>query len=269
VSDSEYLLGMAPAEVRRLEQQHETWRMATEGVWRTAGFSSGQVLVDLGCGPGFTTLDLQRLVEPGGRVIAVDSSTKATAQLRASVQGKGISNVEIITSDINQLDMSAWRADGVFIRWLLCFLPDVESVLERAAAALRPGSTLAVIDYWNYSAILTEPCTPLFRKVFAAVYDSFADAGGSLDVAGRIPALLAKLGFSSIHIEPLCQLGGPGSPIWRWVSTFQDLYLPTLVEKGYLTLAELHEYQRWWKSIEGMQSLFFAPPLLGVGGVKK
>ena len=30
-ANQEYLLGMEPAEVRRLEQQHETWRDQTEG----------------------------------------------------------------------------------------------------------------------------------------------------------------------------------------------------------------------------------------------
>ena len=91
---------------------------------------------------------------------------------------------------MSRFDLSAWNPDGVFARWLFCFLPDPETLVRQVASALRAGATLAVMDYWNYPAIRTEPSTPLFRKVFKAVFDSFADARGSLDVAGRLPGSL-------------------------------------------------------------------------------
>ena len=77
-ANQEYLLGMDPAEIRRLEQQHETWRHQTERVWKLAGFRAGQTIVDLGSGPGFTSLDLVGVVGASGRVVAVDSSTVAS-----------------------------------------------------------------------------------------------------------------------------------------------------------------------------------------------
>ena len=53
---SEYLLGMEPAEVARLERQHAVWRAETHKVWELAGFAAGQTIVDLGSGPGFAAL---------------------------------------------------------------------------------------------------------------------------------------------------------------------------------------------------------------------
>jgi hypothetical protein len=106
--------------------------------------------------------------------------------------------------------------------------------------------------------------------VFRAVYDSFADAGGSLEVAGRLPHLFHRTGLSVTAVEPLCQIGRPGSPLWRWLTEFQRLYLPTLVDKGYLTATELAEYEASWQQQEtNYQALLFAPPLLGVVGVKR
>jgi SAM-dependent methyltransferase len=267
--DPEYLLGMEPAEVQRLEQQHQTWRSLTERVWALAGFGAGQSLVDLGSGPGFTSLDLARLVGPSGRVVAVDSSTIATDQLRSAIRRAGIANVEVVLADVTRFDPSPWKPDGIFARWLFCFLPDPDTVLHGVASRLTAGATVAVMDYWNYFAIRTEPSTPLFRRVFQAVYDSFADAGGSLDVAGRLPALLEKAGLRVTHVEPLCQVGRPGSEPWRWVAAFQEIYLPTLVTKGYLTAAEIEEYMAWWQEQAGNENtLLFGPPLLGVIGVK-
>jgi SAM-dependent methyltransferase len=269
-ANQEYLLGMDPAEIRRLEQQHETWRDQTEGVWKLAGFRAGQTIVDLGSGPGFTSLDLVGVVGESGRVVAVDSSTVATDTLRAAARRRGIANLEVVTADVSRFDLSAWNPDGVFARWLFCYLPEPEMLVRQVASALRRGATLAVMDYWNYLAIRTEPSTPLFRKVFQAVFDSFADAGGSLDVAGRLPALFATTGLRVTRVEPLCQVGGPGTPAWRWVAAFQKLYLPTLVHKNYLTPGELAQYQNWWREQERSENtILFAPPVLCVIGEKE
>jgi SAM-dependent methyltransferase len=268
-ANEEYLLGMKPAEVRRLEQQHETWRDHTERVWKLAGFRAGQTLVDLGSGPGFTSLDLAGVVGESGRVVAVDSSAVATDTVREAARRRGIANVEVVTADVSRFDLSAWNPDGVFARWLFCFLPDPEKLVRQVASGLRAGAILAVMDYWNYLALRSEPSTPLFRKVFHAVFDSFTDAGGSLEVAGRLPALFAATGFRVTQIEPLCQVGRPGSPVWHWVTAFQTLYLPTLVQKKYLTRAELERYENWWREQERNENtILFAPPVLGVIGVK-
>jgi hypothetical protein len=126
------------------------------------------------------------------------------------------------------------------------------------------------MDYWNYLAMRTEPGSPLFAKVFQAVYDSFADAGGSLDVAGRLPAMFDRAGLTVTHVEALCQAGRPGSSVWRWVAEFQQLYLPVLVRKRYLTQSEAEIYLAWWEEQEANgTTVLFAPPLLGVVGVKR
>ena len=261
---------MEPAEVQRLEQQHEVWRSLTERAWKLAGFRAGQTIVDLGSGPGFTSRDLACLVRESGHVVAIDSSTIATDYLRSIAKQKGIANIEVVTADVADVDLSAWQPDGVFARWLFCFLANPEVVVQRVASGLKARATVAVMDYWNYLAIRIEPDTRLFRKVFQAVYDSFADTGGSLDVAGRLPALFAATGLRVTRTEPLCQVGRPGSQVWRWLSDFQTLYLPTLVRQGYLTRAELDDYQVLWREQEKDENvLLFAPPILCVIGVKK
>jgi len=60
---SDYLLGMEPAEVARLERQHAAWHGQTHRVWELAGFGAGQTLVDLGSGPGFAAVELAQLVQ--------------------------------------------------------------------------------------------------------------------------------------------------------------------------------------------------------------
>jgi len=267
---SDYLLGMEPAEVARLERQHAAWRGQTHRVWELAGFGAGQTLVDLGSGPGFAAVELAQLVGRPGRVIAVDASSTATDQLRKIAEERAIENVEIVTADVAEFDPSPWNPDGLFARWLFSFVERPEAAIARLTSGLRAGATVAVMDYWNYLAMRTEPASPLFAKVFRAVYDSFADAGGSLDIAGRLPAMFDRVGLTVTHVEALCQTGQPGSSVWEWVAEFQRLYLPVLVRKGYLTQSESEIYQAWWRTQEeNRTAVLFGPPLLGVIGVKK
>src|SRR5690606_4317494 len=129
---------------------------------------------------------------------------------------------------------------------------------------------LAVLDYWNYQAIRTEPHSDLFARVFAAVYDSFRDAGGSLDVAGAIAQALPSLGFEAIDVTPVSAIGHPGSPVWQWIAEFQALYLPSLVARGYLTAPEAEAYGTWWRGLERTPGVFvFAPPMLAIMARKR
>ncbi len=264
-----YLLGMESAEVARLERQHAVWRAETHKVWNLAGFGAGQTIVDLGSGPGFAAVELAHLVGRSGRVIAVDASTTATDQLRKVAEERAIENLEIVTADVAGFEPSPWNPDGLFARWLFSFVERPEAVIAHLTSGLRAGATVAFMDYWNYLAMRTEPGSPLFAKVFRAVYDSFADAGGSLDIAGRLPAMFDRAGLTVTHVEALCQTGQPGSPVWEWVAEFQRLYLPVLVRKGYLAQSESESYEAWWREQEeNGTAVLFGPPLLGVVAVK-
>jgi SAM-dependent methyltransferase len=270
MTHQDYLLGMEPGEVRRLENQHLAWRPQTERVWELAAFAPGETIIDLGCGPGFTSRDLARLVGGSGRVVGVDSSRAAIEHLRAAIEREGHLNIEVVAADVMSFNPSRSNPDGVFIRWVFCFLQRPDELVEHIASQLKKGARVAAMDYWNYLAVRTEPGLPLFPRVFRAIYDSFVDAGGSLEVAGRLPQLFDRAGLTATAVEPLCQIGRPGSPVWRWLSEFQDLYLPTLVEKGYLTATELEEYAAsWQRQGRDANAILFAPPLLGVVGEKR
>ncbi len=264
-----YLLGMAPDEVRRLAHQHDAWRAETERLWMLAGIGPGQTVVDLGCGPGFTSLDLARRVGDAGKVVAIDVSATALHELKSAAGREGLLNIEVVEAFEAEVELTQYAPDVVFARWLYWFLPEPEASVRRVAASLRPGARFAVMDYCNYHGIGTEPRADLFDRVFRAVYQSVSDAGGSLDVAGRLPGLFRANGLRTTHLVALNQVARPGDPIWTWVSTFQELHLPALVERGYLTADELSAHQAWWTAAgRSPDAVFFAPPVMGVVGVK-
>src|SRR6476661_6926537 len=109
--DRDYVLGTHDDEIVRLGVQHNVWRPRALGAWQRAGFTAGQTIVDVGSGPGYATLDLAELVGPTGRVIAVDRSRRFLDTLDARREARGLSNVEIIESDLDDVSFEPSSAD--------------------------------------------------------------------------------------------------------------------------------------------------------------
>ncbi|HTE44960.1 MAG TPA: methyltransferase domain-containing protein, partial [Gemmatimonadaceae bacterium] len=75
-NDRDYVLGTHDEEIARLGLQHSVWRPRALAAWQRAGFNVGQTIVDVGCGPGYATLDLAELVGATGHVVAIDRSRR-------------------------------------------------------------------------------------------------------------------------------------------------------------------------------------------------
>lgn len=53
----------------------------------------GQHVADVGCGPGITTVELARRVQPGGSVTGVDVSARMVESARARAATAGLENM--------------------------------------------------------------------------------------------------------------------------------------------------------------------------------
>ena len=63
----------------------------------------GQVVADLGCGPGYYTLVLAKSVGPGGKVYAVDLDKKCIQALEKKADKAGYHNIEAHASSAADL----------------------------------------------------------------------------------------------------------------------------------------------------------------------
>src|SRR5689334_13241180 len=81
--------GTRDEEIARPGLQHSVWGPYATAAWRRAGFRRGQTLVDLGCGPGWATMDLADLVGPSGRVHAIDRSRRFLDALERAAAARG------------------------------------------------------------------------------------------------------------------------------------------------------------------------------------
>jgi ubiquinone/menaquinone biosynthesis C-methylase UbiE len=260
----EYVLGTHEAELLRLGLQHRLWSAQTFGFWERAGIGPGKSILDLGCGPGYTSLDLAGLVAPGGRVLAVDVSERFIAHLMERQAALGITNVASHVMDIQKLDVFG-EVDVVYLRWVLCFLPSPEIAMERIASVMRPGGILAVQEYANYATQTLVPKSKAFQRVVQAIMESWHARGGDPDIGLRLPGMMAKNGFRVDDIRPLHRIARPSSPLWLWPTTFMRSFVPTLVERGLLTQADQQAFEQDWLAHSNDETaLYWAPPVLEI-----
>ena len=112
----------------------------------------GDHLVDLGAGPGLTSILAARRVQPHGRVIAVDHWPEALAFLRQQVAREGVANVEAVLVDIGRDDELEQQippgfARKVVLAHVLHHLSDPQDVLQRLHRWLAPGARMVVAEF--------------------------------------------------------------------------------------------------------------------------
>ena len=269
-SHRDYVLGTDSDELVRLGFQHRVWSEQASSVWSRAGFAPGQTILDVGCGPGYTSIDLAHLVGPEGRVIAVDTSEHFIGHLKSRQQSQRLSNIDARLGDAQRLDLPEATLDGAYARWLLCFVADPQAVVAGVARALKPGGVFVVQDYYNYLALVLAPESAAFRRVVQAVHRSWAMRGGSIDVATHVPEMMRHCGLELKDVKPIVRVARPGSALWQWPETFFRNFLPTLVEMKLITSDDRHAFEKDWADRSNDPSaLFCTPPMLDVIGVKQ
>src|SRR5687768_13096919 len=88
--EKEYVLGTDGAELERLGLQHQLWLAQAAAAWERAGFRRGSRILDVGCGPGFATIDLAERIGPTGEVLAVDISPRFLAHLEQLAKARSL-----------------------------------------------------------------------------------------------------------------------------------------------------------------------------------
>ena len=109
----------------------------------------GMLVMEPGCGMGFFTLDLARMVGPSGRVVAVDVQERMLAGLRRRAARAGLAGrVETRLAGPQGLGLGdlAGQADLALAIHVVHEVPDARAFFAELWAALKPGAPLLVIE---------------------------------------------------------------------------------------------------------------------------
>ncbi|MEE9385334.1 MAG: methyltransferase domain-containing protein [Nannocystaceae bacterium] len=262
----DYLLGTQDDELRRLGSQHRVWAEAVHASWKRAGFGTGDRIADLGCGPGFSTVDLGHLVGASGCVVGIDGSDRFLKILGQRAALEQLTNIETVCGDVQALELEEASLDGAYARWIFCFLSEPRRTLCALAKALRPGARLVVLDYFNYTSMTFAPPSVAMGHVLRAVKDSWRAGGGNLDIQAELPRLGQECGFALEWVRAIVEVARPGEPTWEWPRTFFANYVPRLVAEGRISDGMAQTFAEDWREREGRADTFLQlPPMYEIG----
>ncbi len=131
----------------------------------------GMTVLDFGCGPGFFTLEMARLVGPSGCVVACDLQSGMLDLIRRRLAGSGLeSRVTLHQCQAERIGL-ALPLDFVLAFYILHELVNPRAFFQEIGALLKPGAQILAV----------EPPLHVSKKAFAAMLQTARDAGFSHD----------------------------------------------------------------------------------------
>ncbi len=108
-----------------------------------AELSDGQQILELGCGWGSLTLWMAEHF-PNSQITAVSNSRPQREHIEARLNERGLSNVRVITCDVNELKLDPNTFDRCVSIEMFEHMRNYEVLLGRIASWLKPGGKLFV-----------------------------------------------------------------------------------------------------------------------------
>ncbi|MGI8662606.1 MAG: class I SAM-dependent methyltransferase [Acidimicrobiales bacterium] len=102
----------------------------------------GERVLDIGCGPGTTSIDLAARVAPGGEVTGVDISPAMVAAATRRSTALGAHSVRFVTADAQTDDLGT-ELDATYSRFGVMFFSDPVAAFANIGRSLRAGGRLA------------------------------------------------------------------------------------------------------------------------------
>lgn len=269
MSSKQYLLGTDDIELRRLGIQHQVWASEAQQGWDNGKFTTGDTILDFGCGPGYCSTELAYRVGFKGEIIAVDASKFYLDFLKQQIALHKL-NINPIEIDLHELSLPNDMLDGAFCRWVLGWVDDADKIVGNVARSLKSGARIVIQEYYAWENFKLSPSRTSLNHAIGQAYQSFVDGPGKINIGAELPQIYEKHGIEHISSRPIVKLVSPSNYGWDWPKTFFKSYFPRLVDKGYLeediSLAAINEMQ---ELSEMDSATFLCPTVVEVVGVKR
>jgi len=156
-----------------------------------ASLKEGEVVLDLGSGPGFDCFLAANKVGKSGKVIGVDMTPEMLEKARDNGAKGNYDNVEFRLGEIENLPVADKSIDAIISNCVINLSPDKERVFAEAYRVLKPRGRLMVSDM-----VLLENLPENIRQSARAY--SHCIAGASLK--DNYLKMIEKAGFKDVKI---------------------------------------------------------------------
>jgi ubiquinone/menaquinone biosynthesis C-methylase UbiE len=207
----------------------------------------GMRVLDVGCGSGSITSGIAEAVGTTGYVVGVD---RDETLLRLATPGSAVYRC----LDAAALDYER-DFDVVTAARTLQWIADPLRVVQRMAAALKPGGRMVLLDY-NHARNEWRPSPPPSFQIFFRRFVQWRGVHGWDNYMGdHLPELLEQVGLQSMVVteEDEC---GAATDLWsRSVRNVQAAMLSDGLMTTEAMDAAFNDYEAWRQQSEAWQRL--------------
>ncbi len=162
----------------------------------------GQTVVDLGSGAGNDCFVAGRMVGEKGMVIGVDMTKRMVELAKENARKLGVSNVKFRYGEIEDLPITANKADVIISNCVINLVPDKHAAFNEIIRVLKPEG------YFSISDIVVEGSIPQVLRDQASLYAGCVSGAISLN---EYLTIMQQTGFVSLAVRKRKKLQLPDS----------------------------------------------------------
>lgn len=112
----------------------------------TLNLRAGGKAAEVGCGDGFYTIPLARMVGASGKVYAEDINDAELRKLKQHLSESALNNVEVILGTVDDPKLPAGQLDAVLVANAYHEMSQPTIMLQQIHSSLRPGGTFVLME---------------------------------------------------------------------------------------------------------------------------
>lgn len=136
----------APDWIVRLERPERVAGLKIDYIIEKLALKPGQVVADVGAGPGVISLPMARTVGPTGKVYAVDIDQAFIDHINMRAKEQKIDNVKAVLGTFTDPALPAADVDVALFHDVLHHIKDRAEYLKNTAKYLKPGGRIAIVE---------------------------------------------------------------------------------------------------------------------------
>jgi ubiquinone/menaquinone biosynthesis C-methylase UbiE len=107
----------------------------------------GMIVADIGCGMGYFSVAMAKMIGPGGRVLSVDLQEKMLEHLKKrAVRARIQDRITTILAEPDDIKITDSKVDFVLAFWMVHEVKDIPRFLGQVAVVLKPGGKVLYVE---------------------------------------------------------------------------------------------------------------------------